>query len=125
MKENESPLFVRVTGPSGFNPGGIDIFIGLRYGPGDIRILHQTGQFSKEWTQIADGESTYPTLGIDDDMGRALLDALLRYYQGASDLHQVRQDYLEERKRVDNLQAVISNALNRLVDYATKPVIGS
>ena len=35
--------------------------------------------------------------------GPPLLDALLRHYQGASDMHTVRADLLHERGRVDKL----------------------
>jgi len=43
------------------------------------------------------------TMHLQDEAARALLDALLRYYEGASDMHTVRSDLLHERGRVDRL----------------------
>lgn len=52
-----------------------------------------------------------PTLRLRDEIARPLLDALLRYYQGASDMHTARSDLLHERGRVDKLtDAVIELA---------------
>lgn len=68
-----------------------------------------------EWEEITD-----PAIGVEatmilsNDEARALLDALLRHYQGASDMHTVRSDLLHERARVDKLtDAVIEAALGR------------
>jgi hypothetical protein len=54
------------------------------------------------------------TIRLPDEAARALLDALLRHYQGASDMHTVRGDLLHERGRVDKL----TDAFIRMVDRA-------
>lgn len=62
------------------------------------------GSVYSVWEQIPDDTlATSPTLTLGDDEARALLDALMRHYQGASDMHTVRQDLLHERGRVDKL----------------------
>ncbi|HEY0641253.1 MAG TPA: hypothetical protein VGD67_26795 [Pseudonocardiaceae bacterium] len=40
---------------------------------------------------------------LDDDMARALLDALAAHYGGTGDTRQLREDYDAERGRVDRL----------------------
>jgi hypothetical protein len=63
------------------------------------------------------GTDTGLTFRLQDEAARALLDALLRHYQGASDMHTVRSDLLHERGRVDNLikfvQDIIVQAAQR------------
>lgn len=63
---------------------------------------------SYRWEEIPGlGAPVEPTMVLDDDVARALLDALLRHYQGASDMHTVRSDLLHERGRVDKLTDAI------------------
>ena len=61
------------------------------------------------------------TIALDDDEARALLDALLRHYQGASDMHTVRSDLLHERARVDKL----TEAIIRIASPHANPVTRS
>lgn len=58
----------------------------------------------------------YLTIRLPGDAARALLDALLRHYEGASDMRTVRSDLLHERGRVDKL----TDALIRLTDTAAR-----
>lgn len=52
-----------------------------------------------------------PALRIDDELGRALLDALALHYGGTVDARTSREDMLAERKRADKLiDAVIAIA---------------
>lgn len=44
-----------------------------------------------------------PSLVVDDDMGRALLDALARHYGQVGDVVTLRADYNRERDRVDKM----------------------
>lgn len=53
-------------------------------------------------------------LMLTNDVARALLDALLRHYQGASDMHTVRADLLHERGRVDGLIETVSRLVVEL-----------
>jgi hypothetical protein len=52
-----------------------------------------------------------PTLTLHESAARSLLDDLLQHYQGATDLHTVRGDLLNERSRVDKM-------LNSLIKIA-------
>ena len=92
---------VRVT--DDFMVGGIAVYVAMKTGPGERLILHQRdGHLA--WDRYEPGTIPLePTLKLEDDAGRAVLDALLRYYQGASDMHTVRGDLLHERGRVDKL----------------------
>jgi hypothetical protein len=59
---------------------------------------------TRNWEEVPDPAlEVKPTLVLDNESARVLLDALLRHYQGASDMHTVRSDLLHERKRVDKL----------------------
>jgi hypothetical protein len=64
--------------------------------------------------QALSATAPWLTIRLPDEAGRALLDALLRHYQGASDMHTVRSDLLHERGRVDKL----TDAFIRMVDRA-------
>ena len=94
-----------------FEPDGIGVILSLRYSESvdDIRVIH----FDKLGIMSVDkydpGTAVTPSFRVSNDFARALLDALLRHYQGASDLHQLRQDYMDERRRVD-----------KLIDHMTK-----
>lgn len=44
-----------------------------------------------------------PTMTLDGEAARALLDGLTRHFQGAEDTRALRRDYDAERKRVDDL----------------------
>jgi hypothetical protein len=85
------------------------------------RILHfqraEAGFVSQQWDEIpADGVVSEPTLRLDDDAARALLDGLTRHYQGAEDTRALRRDYDAERKRVDGLTATISQVALKLME---------
>lgn len=69
-----------------------------------------------QWEELpAEGavisEPPIPTFTLPYDSGRALLEALVRHYNGAEDTRQLRKDYDAERKRVDLLA-------NSLIDIA-------
>lgn len=53
-------------------------------------------------------ETQVEPLLLRDDMGRALLAALLRHYNGADDARMLRKDYDAERARVDRLTETVS-----------------
>lgn len=57
-----------------------------------------------------------PTLTLSNDAARALLDALTRHYQGASDMHTVRADLLHERGRVDKLMTAVIDLADKSLD---------
>jgi hypothetical protein len=89
------------------------------FGPGTgVRILRKPGDGSRQILRLSSGSSSSRvwedvpdlvamenpvTFVLDDDEARALLEALMRRFQGASDMHTVRSDLLHERGRVDRL----------------------
>lgn len=94
---------VRVADGFAFS-GGVVVQV-IQEEPGCRRILRM-GENSAlyQWEVVPDlPVAIEPTMAFDDDVARALLDALLRHYQGASDMHTVRSDLLHERGRVDKL----------------------
>ena len=86
----------------------------LMEGDGSRMILRIGENDVTQWVPFEPGLSAEPylTVRLPEDAGRALLDALLRHYEGASDMHTVRSDLLHERGRVDKL----TDSLIRLVD---------
>lgn len=58
----------------------------------------------------------HPTMRLNDDIARAMLQALMHHYQGAEDLRTVRGDLLHERKRVDRLVEVLADTLSSTVE---------
>jgi hypothetical protein len=82
------------------------------------RLLHigQDGT-AREWEEVTSpalGPSG-PTLTLEDDEARALLEALTRYYHGAEDTRALRKDYDAERIRVDKLTATLGDVVKALV----------
>ena len=55
-----------------------------------------------------------PTLHLGDDEARALLEALVRHYNGAEDTRALRRDYDAERMRVDTLTSALMNVTQML-----------
>lgn len=89
-----------------FSMDSIAVQIVERY-EGHIPRVLKTGDggMGPVWEDFPDdGLAEAPlTMTLRNDVARALLDALLRHYQGASDMHTVRSDLLHERGRVDKL----------------------
>jgi len=92
---------VRVT--DDFMIDGLAIYISIKDSPNARRLLRLREDGMQEWEQIDPLTRVEPTLKLPGEAARALLDTLLRHYQGASDMHTVRQDLLHERNRVDKL----------------------
>jgi hypothetical protein len=59
------------------------------------------------------GISVPPTMILTHEDARALLDALLSRYEGASDMHTARADLLFERGRVDKLTSTLIGVVER------------
>lgn len=109
----DSPIRVAIS--DHFQVDGITVTMGVRFDQGHAQILHFTeeGYITREMLEGVGIAAEHPTMTIPHDFARALLDALLRYYQGASDMHTVRSDLLHERGRVDNLIRVVSELATR------------
>lgn len=88
-----------------FMVDGIDIYI-IQDGGGKRFLL--SGD-NRTLTEVGEGTSSAtPTIRLPESAARALLDQLLQYYQGATDLHTVRGDLLHEREQRDKLTAAIT-----------------
>ena len=93
---------------------GIDIYVSLKGNDG--RTILQSGEDGRQSWKFLDrnaalGTDIRPTLTVSDEIARALLDALLRRYEGASDMRTVRSDLLHERGRVDGLIGFIQKII--------------
>lgn len=102
-----------------FAADGCAIWLYTEWEQGKRNVLHfspdgASGRNGMQWEATEPGALVPPTMKLPDDAARVLLDALLRHYQGASDMHTVRADLLHERGRADKLtDAVIRIAENR------------
>jgi len=89
---------------------GVAVYISLKHDHGR-QILHISSDGTQEWADHEPLAPAEPTLKLPGEAARALLDALLRHYEGAPDMRTARQDLLHERGRVDKLtDAVIGIA---------------
>ena len=82
---------------------GLAVYVSLKHGPQQRQVMHCHGENSVSWDDVDPAGIVEPTIKLPGEAARALLDALLRHYQGASDMHTVRSDLLHERERVDKL----------------------
>lgn len=84
------------------------------------RVLYMDNNdnnYSVRWEEHEDGVATSdvkPSLILPYDSGRALLTALVEYYQGTEDTRALRHDYDAERKRVDEQTKVIADIARML-----------
>jgi hypothetical protein len=95
---------------------GIAVRLGLRYSETEMMVAKVEEWGGLSWTPIDPMEGAPATLKISHEFGRALLDALLRHYQGSGDYHQLRKDYEHEQGRVDRLITVVSDSLDKMID---------
>lgn len=87
---------------------GIAIHIGYRADHASYWVKHFAADGTSSMSKIEATQNADPSLRLNNEEARALLDALLRHYQGSGDYHTLREDYLHERRRVDALIASIS-----------------
>jgi hypothetical protein len=112
---------IRVQIAEGFAFGfGVAILIADRPGDNAVGMPYRALRFgdggSREWEQVTDVYAGHgPTLVLEEDEARALLDALTRYYNGAEDTRALRKDYDAERARVDKLTDAVIGVAHRLV----------
>lgn len=94
---------------------GLAVWILMNFEGQDRRVLRIGDDgLTREWEEVPlPAVEVKPTIVLNNDSGRALLEALLRHYQGASDMHTVRADLLHERGRVDKIT-------DALIDIATE-----
>lgn len=75
---------------------GVAIYV-IRYGERSREVRTADGR----WQAILEAQQAEPTFRIGEDEARALLEALIRSFEGAEDTRQLRKDYEAERLRVD------------------------
>jgi hypothetical protein len=79
------------------------------------RILQSGDGGGMRWDELPHVDSdigdepAQPTFRFPYDIGRPLLEALVRHYNGAEDTRALRRDYDNERKRVDEQAKVIGD----------------
>jgi hypothetical protein len=90
----------------------IDFWVGHRT---DQCIIQTFGDGTRETTFVGrenDTESSpRPSFSLDEDEARALLQALVRHFDGGEDTRSLRKDYDAERKRVDLLIDKLANTV--------------
>jgi hypothetical protein len=88
------------------------------------RILQFGDGNSMRWDELPrDGElvdePAQPTFRLPHDIGRPLLEALVRHYNGAEDTRALRRDYDNERRRVDEQAKTIGDIARALAMRGT------
>lgn len=106
-EQSRSPVLVQIS--DNMMVDGIAVRIALRHSLTDILIgkvaEHGSIQFQPMGQGI--GEPAPITFSLQNDFARALLEALLRHYNGSEDARTTRADLLHERQRVDKLVGVV------------------
>ena len=107
MPSESSPVRVYVS--DNMIVDGIAVRISLHRSATDILVgkINEHGYLN--FTSYDTTTYTDPgvTFALNNDFGRALLEALLRYYNGSEDARTTRADLLHERERVDKLIGVV------------------
>ena len=116
MPDDRSPIRVQIS--DNFYVDGIAVRIGLRYSQEEIKVAkvneYGTLIFSPEPLDI--GVDPGVTFSLNSDIARALLEALLRYYNGSEDARTTRADLLHERERVDKLLSMYGMLATTIVE---------
>jgi len=111
MTDPQSPIRVAISDQ--FQIDGISVTMGVRIDNQTVQVTH----FTEDGSTVIETSDFYaeirPTFRITHDFARALLDALLRYYQGSGDYHTLRADYLHERERVDKMIGTLQHIASR------------
>lgn len=82
--------------------GGCSIWLVHRQ-RGLLRPGVNDGLVNDSWEPLDETTDRPPSLMLDDEMARVLLDALAAYFGGTGDVQALRRDYDAERKRVDKM----------------------
>lgn len=110
--------------PGPFLGDTLNVFIVDKHDDGAKRLLQMIDGGAMRWLDLERDGDVYaddpaPTVQLPYDSGRALLEELTRYYQGAEDTRQLRKDYDAERKRVDEQAKVIADIAKTLAEGAS------
>jgi hypothetical protein len=88
--------------------GGVAIYLGRKVGD-DIHVIEPVNLVVSV-TGVGETQTVNePTMRLDEDLARALLDALSAHFGGSSDVQTLRKDYLAERARVDKMIAHLTS----------------
>jgi len=114
-----SELKVLINDSFAFASDQIAIAVVLKHSHEERMILqvNQEGSYTY-WENVDPIAQTKPTITLANDVARALLDALLRHYQGSEDMHTVRADLLHERGRVDKMITALIDIADKTTDVA-------
>jgi hypothetical protein len=89
---------------------GIAVYVSQKFENHNRQLLRIEGDM-RSWKEITDpGIIEGPTFYLVGEEGQALTSALVRFYEGAPDMHLVRSDMLHERGRVDKMIEFIMQA---------------
>ena len=113
----ENGILVQLGEPF-FHGGDLAIRIVRRVDTETLRVARVNSQGGwLDWEERPrNGLIEGATIVMTDEVARALLDALIRHYQGASDMHTVRADLLHERKRVDELTGALIGLASKSIE---------
>jgi hypothetical protein len=116
MNDSENGLKIKLSDSTFGN--GVAVWIKVRSGPDMTRFARVNSEHGYlEWEEVPRHSVIEGcTLLVDDEIARGLLEELLRYYQGASDMHTVRADLLHERERVDKLIGMYADLAEKAID---------
>jgi hypothetical protein len=117
-----SELKVLVNDSFAFASDQVAVAIVLHHNHEERSIMRVNREGFTTWEPVEPMAGTTPTITLSNDAGRALLEALLRHYQGAEDMHTVRADLLHERERVDKLITLTSELSHKAIDLADTAV---
>lgn len=99
---------------------GIAVRMAMRYDYDQFKIMRFNERGYSTLEEVDPLAEVGVTFQVNHEFGRALLDALLRYYQGSGDYHEIRKDYNNERARVDKLLDALIQSNAAQVDIRSK-----
>src|SRR5690348_4972406 len=80
----------------------LDVFVGRRI-DGGVMMRNADGSSTISYDHEPVREPAEPSFRVDEDEARALLQELIRFFDGGEDTRTLRRDYDAERSRVDKL----------------------
>lgn len=99
---------------------GVAIYVSMKHDRAR-QLLRIGADGQQEWADHDPLTTADPTLKLPGEAARALLDALLRFYQGAADTQTIRADLIHERNRVDKL----TSGLLQIAIHSTGSAFGT
>lgn len=111
-------------GQADFILGNVGISIVNHYdGSTGAGRIYRPGEMGGSWEEF-DPLATAaiePSFKLPGEVGRALLDALARHYEGAEDTRRLRADYDAALRRADDKDKLIADVLRSLTGQAGGP----